>query len=174
MDEPPQFNADTIPGPKFSVSFEFTDEIMLGAYRGAFARYMLRRCVSLMICCLFMCLIVGANVTSAAIGLLVVFVGFLILALDEFWGNSEWARRRLLRMEHRRYDFTFDEYGILAVSAVATSRLKWSAFVSITRGKHVWTLDFVRSGYPIPVSLMSPELQEFIVRKCSENGVKVR
>ncbi|ALG67562.1 hypothetical protein [Beggiatoa leptomitoformis] len=84
------------------------------------------------------------------------------------WGIIYGIRLRqseliLSKMSTPTADITFNESSVTVESCLGKSELRWLAFDEILKFEHAWLLIYARSGYiNIPVTEMSPELQQFI------------
>lgn len=174
MAEPPPFNPDTVSGPTFSLSVEYTDELLMTAYKRAYIRVMLFVGVFVLVLCL--CFSVIGDWKLSLPVLVAVLAVIPLTAILNFKRAFLMSSDLFRKMDHRQVDFTFDDYGVLQVSALGTNRFRWDMFIMLTRRRGLWLLHLAgrRGAHLIPVALMTPDLQDFIVRKCSENGVKVR
>ena len=173
MAEPPPFNPDTVAGPRFSVSVEYTDELEKRIYRRAYIRRMVFAGAILVVLCL--CFTSGREWESVLPGILFLVILFSIVAIANFEHAFQKASRFTRKLDHRQTEFSFDDYGVLEVSAIGTNRFRWDMFTKVARRKEMWSLYFDRkSAFTIPASSMTSDLQGFIVRKCSENRVKVK
>lgn len=172
MAEPPPFNPDTVAGPRFSVSVEYTDELLMRVYRRGYvkANFLLVP----LLCFLFIMFIHGSD-WKLAIGIgLIVMVLAWGMAILKFKPAFRKANHVILQLDNRRFEYTLDDSGVFVVAPNGAHRLKWSMFTKILRRKDMWLLQISGRVDVFPLSSMSTDLQDFIVRKCSENGVKVR
>ena len=175
MAEPPSSNLGTVVDPRFSVSVEYTDELLMRVYKPSYIRSATIWGWYLLVFCCLLCLVSCENLRSGLRGLLLVMITYSLVMMFCFRGSFRKANRLYPGMAHRRMDFTFDDYGVNYVFALGAARLKWNVFASVDREMDLWSFRMgEKSVYPIPVALMSSDLQEFVVRKCSENRVEVR
>jgi hypothetical protein len=80
-----------------------------------------------------------------------------------------------LAMEDRHVTFQFGEEGIRQTMSFRHLKVKWSTFENLRRYDDLWVFyPTGKSPICMPAALLTPELQEFVVHKCSDNGVKVK
>jgi hypothetical protein len=176
MAEPPPSNLGIVVAPRFFVSVEYIDELLKSVYRRAYARVIFLVGTLMFLLCLCSSLSSSRDWRSGLPVMVAVLITVPVTAILNFKRAFRRANALILKMDHRRIEFTFDDYGVLQVSALGTSRLMWSMFTKIVRRRDVWLLHLGgrRGAHIFPVVLMPPDLQDFIVRKCSDNGVKIR
>jgi hypothetical protein len=176
MAEPPPILPPAIVGPKFTMVVELTDKQLKRVLRRGYSRTMVNWGWYLLALCSLFCLISNTDWDSGLRGLLIVMTIYTLIAIIHFGGYFLKRSLWYSRMDHRRWEFEFDDYGVQYVTAMITARYKWTIFTRVDRKRDMWFLRIGKESgaLPFPVSSMSPDLQDFILRKCSENGVEVK
>jgi hypothetical protein len=78
------------------------------------------------------------------------------------------------RFREPRVTARFADEGVTFQDEFTTSRLPWSFVTEVRRLPDVWLVSRLRINYHIiPVEALAPDLQDFIVRRVTENGGKV-
>lgn len=173
MAEPPPLPPEPPPIAVHQIATEYSDDLLMRFYKRTYFRaYGISSIVMLG------CLILFTWENGPWVVLAICLLALLSLFILALLGMKRSFRRTdalITKLPHRHVEFCFDEAGVTHSSAIGSTRLEWRMLAKLRRWKDIWGLYLTsQQAWLLPVDGMSPELQEFIIRKCAENGVKVK
>jgi hypothetical protein len=106
--------------------------------------------------------------------LLVLCVIFLIILVCVYIIYKHRSISNFKKMESPNAIWKFNEHFISTKSDIGNSEFKWKMIKSLYCFHDVWVLQYINQSISIlPTATLSQEAKKFIVKKMTENGVKI-
>jgi len=84
------------------------------------------------------------------------------------------TKEQLSRLSRPHFRFQFSDEGVATKTELSSGQLAWKAFRELHRTPAVWLLFITKTRYVIfPAARVPIDVQDFIVKKCSEHKIPV-
>lgn len=103
----------------------------------------------------------------------VILIGIAI-AIGIYFSHYRNSIRKFRGMESPTATVVVDDATLTLASGVATSTIGWSAVKEVWKFQGFWLLLFSKAQFAtLPLTSISPEMQDFILRRVQEQGGKI-